>query len=114
MNLKELLLVIKETPETVTFDEVIQVIDTEYVFTPTQFRNGLLVNQAGENSGSCKIFSFAKMHELTNRQTLHCFGDYYRDDVLQNPGEENHQNIRNFMTSGWKEIEFSGDALNKA
>jgi hypothetical protein len=63
--------------------------------------------------GSCKIFAFAKLHELDDIQTLNCFGDYYRIDVLQNPENGDHANIRTFMTYGLKHILFSGSALTK-
>ncbi|MFK7815738.1 MAG: HopJ type III effector protein, partial [Gammaproteobacteria bacterium] len=36
---------------------------------------------------------------------------YYRDDVLQNPEGDNHQNIRNFMKTGWGGITFENDVL---
>lgn len=111
MNAKQLLSVLENNPESVAFDDVISVVDKEYAFIPSSFNNGELVNQAGENSGSCKIFSFAKLHGLSEIQTLHCFGDYYRVDVLQNPGADNHQNIRNFMSTGWAGIEFANASL---
>jgi hypothetical protein len=31
----------------------------------------------------------------------HCFGAYYREEVLGDLEGTNHQNIRNFMKSGW-------------
>jgi len=50
---------------------------------------------------------------LDDIQTLNCFGDYYRIDVLQNPENEDHANIRTFMTYGLKHILFSCPALTK-
>ncbi|MEP1447388.1 MAG: HopJ type III effector protein [Paraglaciecola sp.] len=44
-----------------------------------------MINQAGTNEGSCKIFYFSKLQKLTENQTLALFGSYYRDDVLANP-----------------------------
>ena len=111
MNSEQLLLMLENDPEQVSFDDVISIIDNEYIFTPSQFTNGNLTNLAGENSGSCKIFAFAKSHALSMMQTLHCFGDYYRNDVLNKPEENNHQNIRNFMNTGWDGIEFSSRPL---
>jgi HopJ type III effector protein len=32
-------------------------------------------------------------------------------DVLENPEATNHQNIRNFMKTGWAGISFEGTAL---
>ena len=102
---------IKTAPESSSFAEVISHIDENYSFTPTRFTNGKTVNEANQNNGSCKIFSFAKLQDLTEEQTLNLFGDYYRKDVLQNPEGTDHQNIRNFMESGWKGIAFEGYAL---
>lgn len=98
-------------PETIQFSDVIALIDGLYEFTPTAFRNGDVRNEAGQNSGSCKIFAFAQLHDLSAPQTLACFGAFYRDDVLKHPEADNHQNIRNFMHSGWDGIEFEGTAL---
>lgn len=100
------------TPEKLEFSELMDVIDAQYEFTETAFTNGELQNKAGENSGSCKLFSFGKLNELTEQQTLACFGAYYREDVLQNPEFDNHQNIRNFMKTGWAGIQFDGIALS--
>ena len=52
MTLIKLLSEINTAPELIEFDTVISVIDSEYEFTPTEFANGELINQAGENSGS--------------------------------------------------------------
>ena len=104
---------IKLKPETITFSEGIDYIDTLYEFTPTRFSNGNTVNEAGQNNGSCKIFSFAKLHNLNKAQTLELFGDYYRRDVLENPGGSDHQNIRNFMEFGWQGISFEGVSLKE-
>lgn len=97
----------------VDFKSVIQVIDNEYTFTPTHFINGQLVNEANTNNGSCKIFGFAKLNGLNEQATLNAFGDFYTVDVLQNPDKEDHQNIRNFMSSGWAGIQFSGESVTK-
>lgn len=104
---------INSNPDAVQFAETIAVIDENYEFTPTAFQNGSLKNDAGQNSGSCKLFSFAQLHNLTEAQTLVCFGDYYRVDVLEHPEAQDHQNIRNFMKFGWGGIAFDGQALNK-
>ena len=111
MKLNEFLKKLHETPDSVCFNDTISVIDAHYDFTPTAFSNGAARNEAGQNNGSCKLFSFAKLHGLSQQQTLTCFGDYYRKDVLGNPEGTDHQNIRNFIKSGWDEIEFEGNAL---
>lgn len=102
---------IRNTPEEVSFQEVIAYIDENYTFTPAKFTNGEVVNEENQNNGSCKIFSFAKKQGLSVEQTLHLFGDYYRVDVLQHPENEDHQNIRNFIKFGWEGISFEGEAL---
>ncbi|MDX8385389.1 MAG: HopJ type III effector protein [Gallionella sp.] len=111
MELNEFLIKLHSSPDTVTFDETMSVIDAMYDFTPTPFMNGVLNNEAGINNGSCKLFTFARLQDLSQQQTLNCFGDYYRKDVLGNPDGTDHQNIRNFISTGWNGIEFQGDAL---
>jgi hypothetical protein len=111
MNLDSFFKKIKHLPETITFLETMAVIEDNYIFTPTAFQNGSQHNAAGENSGSCKLFAFAQIQNFTTTQTLACFGDYYFTEVLQNPEGTNHQNIRNFMKTGWNGIQFEGEAL---
>lgn len=98
----------------VSFQDTMAVIAEYYEYQPTEFSNGIqnpLVNQAGRNEGSCKIFAFARLHGLDQAQTLALFGDYYSKDVLQNPEGDDHQNIRNFMRDGWEGIVFKAEAL---
>ncbi len=113
MEITALLNKIKENQQDATFDEVIACVDAYYTFTPTKFTNGQLLNEAGQNSGSCKVFAFGKLHGLSKEQTLHCFGDYYRKDVLNDPEGDGHQNIRNFIKTGWEGINFEGDPLTE-
>ena len=112
---KKLLQQLKTAPDNVEFNDVISTIETNYKYEPTEFTNGAgddsITNNAGDNEGSCKIFSFAKLHRLTEKQTLHCFGHYYRDDVLNHPEHNDHANIRLFMKYGWQHILFKGEAL---
>lgn len=95
----------------VDFKEVIALIDAHYAFTPTAFVNGETTNAPGENNASCKLFSFAKLHDFTKDETLACFGHFYTDHVLKHPEGTDHANIRNFMKHGWEGVRFSGDAL---
>ncbi|MFD2908331.1 HopJ type III effector protein [Flavobacterium ardleyense] len=99
-----------QNSEVLVFSEVIHSIESYYSFTPTSFTNGELSNEAGTNNGSCKVFSFAKEHNLDVSETLFMFGEHYQK-VLQTPNEDDHQNIRNFIKSGWKGVRFSGNAL---
>jgi len=100
-SIETLLNKVNLTPDTVEFSEVMQVITDNYQYTPTRFSNGDLINEAGTNEGSCKLFAFAKLQTLSEAQTLACFGTYYRDDVLKNPQGIDHNNIRNFISLGW-------------
>ena len=111
MNLKSFLEKLKQTPKTITFPETIAVIEENYDFTPTAFNNGMQHNASGENFGSCKLFAFAKLQNLSQAETLAFFGGYYFEEVLGNPEGTNHQNIRNFIKSGWDGIKFEGEAL---
>lgn len=111
MKIEVFLQKLKQTPNSITFPETIAVIDENYDFTPMAFDNGTQHNAAGENSGSCKLFTFAQLHNLNIQETLACFGAFYFEDVLENPEGTNHQNIRNFMKTGWNGIQFEGQAL---
>jgi hypothetical protein len=104
-----------KTKQHIDFQDTMAVIAEHYHYQPTEFSNGLhqpLVNEAGRNEGSCKIFAFAQLQQLTVEQTLALFGDYYRKDVLHNPAGNDHQNIRNFIRDGWEGIVFKGEALH--
>lgn len=111
MSLTSFLETLASSPQTVSFKDTVSVIEENYAFTETAFANGDAENNAGQNNGSCKIFAFGRLNDLTEEQTLHCFGDYYRNDVLGNPDGDDHQNIRNFIQSGWAGVHFSGEAL---
>ncbi|MCG6339830.1 HopJ type III effector protein [Vibrio fluvialis] len=111
MELSALLTQLTEQPENVVFAEVIATIDAYYDFTPTAFDNGETRNKANQNNGSCKIFAFAQLNQLSPEATLACFGDFYRQDVLQHPENDDHQNIRNFIRLGWDGVKFEGVAL---
>jgi len=115
MIVDELLSLIKEAPKDVSFEQVIHTIDEHYQYTPTRFTNGQgamqVINEAGSNEGSCKIFAFGLIAGLDEAETLACFGRYYREDVLEHPEGEDHMNIRSFMRYGWAGIAFDGQAL---
>lgn len=108
---KTLITTLKNTPQDVQFKDVISVIEAEYDFAPAAFTNGQQNNAQNENNGSCKIFSFALLNQLNQAETLQLFGDFYRRDVLENPTATDHQNIRQFMLSGWEGIRFQSQAL---
>ena len=106
MLIKIFLEKLSTTPESVEFIDTMATIEANYHFSETVFSNGLQKNEAGQNSGSCKIFSFALLQKLTEQQTLACFGIYYRDDVLKNP--ETGDNIESLTLY---ETNFTDDAI---
>lgn len=97
--------------DVVDFSQVIATIENYYEFTPVTFHNGSLTNEAGSNLGSCKIFAFAQLNGLSKQATLNAFGAFYTEDVLKHPEAQDHQNIRNFMNTGWEGVVFEGPAL---
>ena len=101
---------LKQGPSAIDFAQTLAVIDAHYAFTPTEFKNGGVVNKAGENSGSCKVFSFAQMHSLSQDMTLAMFAEHYKN-VLDNPTLDNHANIRAFIVNGFDGLAFDGEAL---
>ncbi|GAA4889080.1 HopJ type III effector protein [Ferrimonas pelagia] len=109
--LQQLLAQLQQQPEHVEFEQVMSVIDQHYDYRPSAFRNGSADNDAGTNAGSAKILSFGQLHQLTVAQTLACFGRYYRKDVLGNPDGDDHQNIRNFIRTGWDGVAFERPPL---
>ncbi|WP_348799186.1 HopJ type III effector protein [Flavobacterium adhaerens] len=111
MSIQAFLDKLKQNPTQIAFPETIAVIEENYDFTPTAFTNGTQHNEAGQNSGSCKLFAFAKLQNLNKEETLACFGAFYFEEVLGDPEGNNHQNIRNFINLGWDGIQFDGEAL---
>lgn len=111
MTLEDFLNQLNISPESIDFADSMAVIEDRYIFSPTAFQNGDLHNEAGQNSGSCKLFAFAQLHGLDEQSTLHCFGKFYRVDVLEQPDGDSHQNIRNFMKTGWSGISFDSAPL---
>jgi hypothetical protein len=101
--------------DSISFDDTIAMIETYYTYQPVEFSNGLgddkLISPAGVNQGSCKIFAFGLLQQLTQAQTLNLFGDYYHKDVLKTPEGTDHQNIRNFIKYGWNGIAFENQPL---
>jgi hypothetical protein len=110
-TLAEFITKIQHHSSSITFEEVMNAIKEYYDYTPADFNNGELTNEAGTNEGSCKIFYFAQLNSLSVEQTLACFGRFYFEDVLQNPEGNDHGNIRNFIVHGWQGIKFKTTAL---
>lgn len=99
------------------FEQTMAVINDNYQYTPSSFSNGLgqdlVRNEAGTNEGSCKIFAFAQLNHLNEKQTLACFGRFYFEDVLKHPANTDHANIRNFIKYGWSGISIEQSVLTK-
>lgn len=94
-----------------SFKDVIAHIDGHYSYHPIEFYNGEVVNPAGTNEGSAKVFSFAKLHGLNQLDTLKLFGEHYQA-VLDSPNGTDHANIRNFMYYGWQGVGMTINALS--
>ncbi len=94
------------------FEDTLAVIGQHYDYTPTAFDNGNVHNPAGSNEGSCKILAFALLNDLSDAQTLACFGRFHRD-VLATPAGEDHANIRALMKTGLDGVRFAGKALQQ-
>jgi len=82
-----------------TFEEVMEMIDTHYETGLIEFKNGDIVNAQGENEGSAKVLSYAALANLDKETTLKLWGQYYRE-VLEDPKGDSHPNIRNFQKVG--------------
>ncbi|MCD9521868.1 type III effector [Photobacterium carnosum] len=108
---------IKHTPNNIKFNDIITIINNCYHYQPTRFTNGIahntIINLAGTNEGSCKIFAFSQLHQLSKMETLACFGTFYRNDVLQHPQNNDHQNIHQFIKSGLIGIHFDHFPLTR-
>lgn len=85
----------------IQFDDVIDFINQNYHYTPVAFVNGEAHNVAGTNEKSAQIFGFAKLHGLSQLDTLKLFAEHYQA-VQANPSGNDHANIRNFLYWGWQ------------
>lgn len=92
------------------FQDIIGFIESRYDYQPQAFTNGTLHNKAGENEGSCKVFAFAKIHNLSALNTLKLFAEHY-DSVKAEPKGSNHANIRNFSFYGWEGFSMEHNCL---
>lgn len=110
-NITELLEDINSNPQNIDFNDVVALIDTQFLFTPTRFTNGSATNEANQNHGSCKILALGRQLALDKSQTLALFGRFYTRDVLENPQGNDHANIRNFMVSGHDGVTFDSFPL---
>jgi hypothetical protein len=114
MDIQHLLTQLDQSPETLVFKEIIAAIDAAYEFSPVAFLNNGLENAQGENQGSCKVFAFAKLHNLSKNHTLALFAEHFFKSVLLKPDGTDHQNIRHFLKSedALNGVVLSGNALS--
>jgi hypothetical protein len=90
---------------TITFKEVLEFIDADITHAARAFKNGEAFNEATQNQGSAKVFTFAQKHNMSAADTLYLFAEHYQA-VLATPEAVDHQNIRQFMIHGWQGIQF--------
>jgi hypothetical protein len=112
MQMKEQVITLmnKLKSHSLPFKEVIEFIETYYQHQPTAFKNGEVHNEATQNQGSARVFTFAQLNNLGKEDTLYLFAEHYQS-VVNNPEGTDHQNIRQFMIHGWPGIVFEGEAL---
>jgi hypothetical protein len=108
MEAKIIELLTRLKTNTILFNDVISFIDQHYEHCPTAFKNGAVFNEATQNQGSAKVFSFARLNQLGKEDTLLLFAEHYQS-VLNTPDGADHQNIRQFMQHGWAGIRFEGE-----
>jgi len=95
------------------FAEFVELVNEQYETGLLEFKNGDVVNKPGENEGSAQVLSYAALANFDKEMTLKLWGEYYRQ-VVASPDGTDHQNIRNFMKTGWEGVPFeNGIALTK-
>jgi len=94
------------------FTDILAYIDTQYTYTASAFQNGSQYNAENENQGSAKVLSFARLHNLSQADTLKLFAEHY-EAVQLTPQGTDHQNIRQFMQHGWTGLQFDRQVLQE-
>jgi hypothetical protein len=96
------------------FEDVQSFIAQHYDYRPCRFINGVgqnpVINEAGQNEGSCRLFALAQLYQLSEQDTLRLYGRFFRE-VVANPEGSDHANIRRFINDGWAGIQFEGEPL---
>lgn len=110
MSISDLLTQLQQPSPLFVFNEVMDLINDQYDFSPCAFVNGDVENSADENQGSCRVFAFAQAHSLDQAETLKLFAEHYQQ-VLSDPDGDSHGNIRAFMKNGWNGVVISGQPL---
>ena len=73
------------------------------------FQTAACTTRQGKQS---ELYTFVRLHQLTEQQTLTCFGEHYRE-VLAEPQGTSHMTIRIFMRQGWSGLSFDGMSLKE-
>lgn len=110
MKLDEFLKKLDDEPSSIGLSDTLDTITELYEFTPVGFSNGEMRNEAGEAIRSCMLYAFARDRNLSEAQTLACFGEHYRE-VLMDPQGAAHKTIRIFMKLGWAGVKFDSPPL---
>lgn len=96
--------------KSIQFTDVLSYIESNYDISASAFVNGNQENAENQNQGSAKVLSFAKLNDLSEEDTLLLFAEHYQA-VLDTPDGIDHQNIRQFMISGWDGVKFDKTVL---
>lgn len=96
----------------IQFNDVLEVIANGYAYSPSAFKNGDQYNAENENQGSARVLYAAYLNQLTEKETLHLFGEHFQT-VLNNPDGTDHQNIRQFLQHGWSGVHFEREVLTR-
>jgi hypothetical protein len=56
MSVNDLIFQLHTAPTNIEFEQTMQIISQFYDYTPTNFTNRVLVNEAGSNESSCNFF----------------------------------------------------------
>lgn len=87
-----------------TFAQTLAFIEQHFNYQASGFKFAQLESNSEQNQGSCKIFALAQLLNLTQAQTLLCFGEHYRH--LNNTAQDSHLNLRQLAKIGRINIEF--------
>ncbi|CAM9501828.1 unnamed protein product [Chrysoparadoxa australica] len=97
----------------VKFQDTMDFVADNFKYTPKRFNVGSLASEAGVNEGSSKVFSLSQLLDLSDAETLRCFGEHYVS-VTEDPDGDAHGNIRAFMKTGAAGVGFpDGLSLKK-
>jgi len=114
MKLDAFLKKLNDDPEAVTFDEALATVGEHYRLTPCGYTLAGVRFDVDQVHRSCQLYAFGILHKLSKEQTLACFGEHYREDVLKHPQGSDHQTVRLFMQVGWEGLKLDSPMPLKA